>query len=177
MVVDGRSKTSGNIDESWVGVQIDQLFSERTGNPFIVVNDADAAGHAEMIFGNGRDKEGKVMMVTIGTGLGTALFHDGKLVPNIELGRINSMKGEPMEFYASSRIKKEEELNLREWAERFDYFLNHVDRVFSPDHFIIGGGISKKFEKFQQFLTVLVPIEVAQMKNDAGIVGAAMAAR
>ncbi|MBV6646568.1 MAG: ROK family protein [Cyclobacteriaceae bacterium] len=176
IMADGRAKSYGNIDERWLGVRVDALFEEHTGVPFTVVNDADAAGCAEMTFGSGRGKNGKVLMVTIGTGLGTALYYDGQLIPNIELGRINSMKGEPIEFYASSKVKKEENLSIEDWAHRFDYFLNHVDRVFSPDHFIIGGGISENFEEFCEYLTGDVPITVAQMRNSAGIVGAALAA-
>jgi len=178
VVIDGQCRTSGNISPLWVGVQADKLFSEACdGLPFFIANDADLAGVAEMTLGAGRGKMGKVIMVTIGTGLGSGVFQDGTLVPNFELGRIFHTNGEPIEFYAADSARKREDLKLGEWAKRFDFFLNHVVRICSPNHFIIGGGLSKKFDKFEDRLTVDVPIEVAHFKNNAGIIGAAMYAR
>lgn len=178
VVIDGKCRTSGNISPLWLGVQADKLFSDACGGlPFFIANDADLAGVAEMTLGAGRGKMGKVIMITIGTGLGSGVFQDGVLVPNLELGRIFHTNGEPIEFYAADSARKREDLKLSEWAKRFDFFLNHIVRICSPDHFIIGGGLSKKFNKFKDHLTVDVPIEVAQFKNNAGIIGAAMYAR
>jgi polyphosphate glucokinase len=175
VVVNGKCKTAGNISKEWVSVQIDELFSKQCGGlNFIVANDADLAGIAEMSLGAGKGKKGKVVMVTIGTGLGTGIFNDGKLIPNIELGRIFYTNGEPIEFFAAGSARERENLSLAEWAKRFDFFLNHVVRITSPNHFIIGGGISEKYNDFKDYLTVDVPIELAQFKNDAGIVGAAL---
>ncbi|MFT5165316.1 MAG: polyphosphate glucokinase [Saprospiraceae bacterium] len=175
VVMNGQCKTAGNINPEWVDVQIDQLFSKRcNGLPFHVGNDADVAGLAEMTFGAGKGKKGTVILVTIGTGLGTGYFYNGLLIPNIELGRILYEDGKPIEFFAADSARKREKLTMEEWAKRFDFFLNHVVRVFSPAHFIIGGGISKKLAEFKHQLTVNVPLEVAHFRNNAGIVGAAM---
>lgn len=177
VVIDGQAKTFGNIDESWVDTQIDELFSKKTGQPFVVYNDADVAGMAEMQLGAGKDlKKGMVIMVTIGTGLGTGIFYNGKLVPNIELGRMLGKHGEPIEFYAGDRARKLNDLSWEEWGKRFNFFLKRVARVFSPNHFIIGGGASKKLHKFEKQITVKTPMRVAKFKNNAGIIGAAIAA-
>ncbi len=171
----GKCYTSGNISPKWIGVQVDELFSSYChGLKFTVGNDADLAGIAEMQMGAGKGRKGKVIMITIGTGLGSGVFYDGVLVPNIELGFLMHTTGERIEFYAADSARKREGLKLYEWAERFDYFLKYVARVFTPDLFIIGGGLSKKYDKFQEDLTVEVPIEVAHFRNNSGIIGAAM---
>ena len=175
VIINGKATTSGNIDEEWVGTQVDELFQEKTGLPFIVHNDADLAGMAEMEMGAGKGLEGMVIMVTIGTGLGTGVFYNGVLVPNIELGRIFGKDGQPIEFYAGDRARKVNKLGWEEWGERFNFFLNHVNRVFSPNHFILGGGASHKLDRYQAQLDVKVPIRVAQFRNNAGIIGAALA--
>ena len=175
VVIDGQARTSGNIDPSWLGVQIDRLFEEKTGLPFIVFNDADLAGMAEMKIGAGKELSGMVIMVTIGTGLGTGIFYNGQLVPNIELGRVLGKDGKPIEFYAGDKARKKQELSWKKWGKRFDFFLRHLVRVFSPNYFILGGGASKKFEKFKGELTVQTPIFIAEFKNNAGIIGAALA--
>lgn len=174
VIVEGQARTYGNIDPEWVGVQVDALFGQRCTRSFAVGNDADVAGLAEMKFGAGKGKKGMVILVTIGTGLGTGIFYNGKLVPNIELGRIYHPNGKLIEFVAADSARKKEKLGLVEWSQRFDFFLNHVNRVFSPDHFIIGGGQSKKLDAFKGNLTVPVPIKVAKFKNNAGIIGAAL---
>ncbi|MEM0992475.1 MAG: ROK family protein [Bacteroidota bacterium] len=178
VVVDrnGISKTYGNIHKKWLGYDIKSRLEDTCGLPFKLLNDADAAGTAEMTFGAGKEKQGLVAMITIGTGLGSGVFYNGTLVPNIELGRIFHTNGEPIEFYAASSAKEREDLSMKKWSKRFDFFLRHVDRIISPDLFIIGGGISKKFEKFKDQLTVSVPVVVAKTRNNAGIIGAAMAA-
>lgn len=139
-------------------------------------NDADVAGVAEMTLGAGRGVSGTVIMITIGTGLGTGVFRDGALIPNIELGRMPGKDGEAIEFYAGDRARKIHDLSWDDWGKRFDYFLNRVARVFTPDHFIIGGGASKKMDKFVDQLTVEVPVSAARFRNNAGIIGAAIAA-
>ncbi|MDJ0911105.1 MAG: ROK family protein [Woeseiaceae bacterium] len=176
IVVDGHAKSVSNLDESWRGVQIDDTFAAATGLPFVVINDADAAGIAEMQLGAGKGLEGLVIMITIGTGLGSGMFYNGQLIPNSELGHMAGKDGEPFERYASKRARIDEELSWSEWGERFNAFLKRVDRVCSPDHLIIGGGTSKKFELFRDYITIPVPIHVARFLNNAGIIGAAVAA-
>ncbi|MFW2384028.1 MAG: polyphosphate--glucose phosphotransferase [Acidimicrobiales bacterium] len=176
VVVDGQALTAGNIDESWRGTRVDELFAESTGQKFVVHNDADIAGVAEMTLGAGRGLTGTVIMITIGTGLGSGVFYNGMLIPNIELGRMPGKDGEPIEFYAGDRARRVDDLKWGDWGERFNYFLQRVSRVFTPDHFIIGGGASKKLHKFADKLDVDASIRVAQFGNSAGIVGAAIAA-
>lgn len=177
VISNGKARFKSNLHESWTDVQVDELFEQTTGHQYKVVNDADAAGLAEMTFGVGQGKTGKVLMITIGTGLGSGLFLDGKLIPNLELGHILGKKGEPIEFYASDAARKREDLSYAKWGKRFDFFLNHVNRILTPDLIILGGGSSKKYDKFKEFMTVPVPIEIAQYQNNAGIVGAALAAK
>ncbi len=177
VVVDGRALTAGNIDEAWRGTAVDELFGEATGLEFVVHNDADVAGVAEMTLGAGRDLTGTVIMITIGTGLGSGVFYEGTLIPNIELGRMPGKDGDPIEFYAGDRARKVNDLNWSDWGERFNYFLQRAERVFTPTHFILGGGASKKLDKFSDKLDVRASIHVASFRNNAGIVGAAMAAR
>jgi polyphosphate glucokinase len=175
VVVDGKCKTAGNMTNDWIDVQVDELFETACPNTkFLLGNDADLAGLAEMELGVGNGLKGKVVMVTIGTGLGTGVFHNGILVPNIEMGRVLYKDGKPIEFFAAGSAKKKENLDLEEWAGRFNYFLSHLKRVMSPDHFIIGGGLSKKYKKFSSYLSVDVPLRVAHFENDAGIIGAAL---
>ncbi len=177
VVMHGRAKTHGNIHKSWLNVQVDELFEHVTGHPFVVHNDADLAGLAEMELGVGRGKMGKVIMITIGTGLGSGVFYDGVLIPNLELGRIFGKDGKPIEYYAGDRARKIKNLSWEKWGERFDFYLHHIVRVCSPDYFIFGGGASKKLDKFEDQITIDVPYEVAHFRNNAGIIGAAMAAK
>jgi polyphosphate glucokinase len=178
IIVDGQCKHHGNLSKEWVGVKVDKLFKkECNGIPFYVSNDADLAGVAEMSLGAGKDKKGKVFVITIGTGIGSALFYNGKLIPNVELGHIYHTNGEIIEKFASDSARKREELTLTEWAKRFDIFLNHIKIIHTPELFILGGGISKKFDTFKEHLTVDIPLKVAKFKNNAGIIGAAMYAR
>jgi polyphosphate glucokinase len=176
VVIHGKAKTAGNLDETWRNTQVDALFNRATGLPFVVLNDADAAGIAEMQLGAGIGLQGMVIMITIGTGLGSGVFYNGQLVPNIELGRMPGKDGEPIEFYAGNRARKVNSLSWGEWGPRFNYFLERVARVFSPDHFIIGGGVSKKFQLYEDAIKVPTSIHVAEFRNDAGTIGAAVAA-
>ncbi|GAB2796123.1 ROK family protein [Rhabdobacter roseus] len=177
VIAHGQARYHSNMDPSWVGVQVDELFSQRTGLPFRVINDADAAGLAEMHFGAGQGQMGLVFVITIGTGLGSGVFYNGTLIPNFEVGRLLHKDGKPIEFYASDAARQRKGLSYKAWGRRFDLFLQHVVRLFSPDLFILGGGASKKLAKFEDMLTVDVPILAAESRNRAGIIGAAMAAR
>lgn len=176
VIVDGVARTAGNIDKLWRGTRADRAFAAATGHPFVVLNDADAAGIAEMEFGAGIGLQGMVIMITIGTGLGSGVFYNGELIPNIELGHMPGKDGKSVETYAGNRARKINDLSWDEWGERFNYFLERVDRVMTPDHYILGGGASKKFDRFKHTLTVPTPIHVARHLNDAGIIGAAVAA-
>lgn len=176
VVANGVALTAGNIDESWRGTNVAELFTEATGLDFVVHNDADVAGVAEMGIGAGQGLMGTVMMITIGTGLGSGVFSDGVLIPNIEAGRMPGKDGDPIEFYSGDRARKVNDLSWGEWGDRFNYFLQRASRVFTPAHFIIGGGASKKFAKFSDKLEVDAAIHVAKFQNNAGIIGAAIAA-
>lgn len=168
--------TAANISKKWLGLNAEELFHNATGCPFLVLNDADAAGMAEMTFGAGRDRMGTVIIVTIGTGLGSALFTDGHLFPNAELGHLE-MDGKDAELSASDAARKRQKLSWKQWASRFDNYLNYLEKLFWPDLFILGGGVSKQAEKFIPSLTVKAEVVPAKLLNEAGIVGAALAAR
>ncbi|MFD6417102.1 polyphosphate--glucose phosphotransferase [Streptomyces sp. NPDC060194] len=170
-------RTAANVDKHWIGVDAVDLLGERLGNRGLtVLNDADAAGIAEMSFGAGRDRSGTVMMLTLGTGIGSALFIDGRLVPNTELGHLE-LHGHDAEKRASTKAREDEDLSWEHWARRVSKYLAHVEMLFSPELFIIGGGVSRKAEKFLPHIEgVRAEIVPAQLQNNAGIVGAAMAA-
>ncbi|NND01285.1 MAG: ROK family protein [Acidimicrobiia bacterium] len=168
--------TAANIDKAWIGLDADHLLEETTGSPVRVLNDADAAGIAEMVYGVGAGETGVVILLTFGTGIGSALFHDGILVPNSELGHLE-FKGMIAEHYAAARLVEREDMDLDPWAIRVGEFLNHLERVLTPDLFIFGGGISKRFDEFSNHLHVDTPVKVAELRNNAGIVGAALASR
>ena len=176
VVQNGVARTAANIDSSWIGSDVRTLLSQRTGCPVTVINDADAAGIAEMRFGAGRGRNGTILMVTVGTGLGTALFRDGSLVPNTELGHL-LLNGKVAEKYASAAAREDLGLSYKTWAKRLDLYLHQLQSLFWPDLFILGGGISKKHEKFFPFLTIETEFLPAVLRNQAGIVGAALAAR
>lgn len=171
----GVSLTAANIHKKWIGTNAAELFSEATGCPVCVINDADAAGMAEMTFGAGRGRQGVVLIVTVGTGLGTALFTNGQLLPNAELGHIE-INGQDAELLASDAARKRNGLPWEKWGERFDTYLRHLEKLLWPDLIILGGGASKKHERFISLLTVQAEVVPAQLLNDAGIVGAALAA-
>lgn len=161
----------------WIGFPVARLLSERLNRPVTMLNDADAAGIAEMRFGNGRGEKGLVLILTLGTGIGSALFMDGRLVPNTELGNLYLRKHkEVAEKYASSLAMETEELKWGAYAKRLDQYLQHVNRLFSPRLIIIGGGISKDHERFIPKLTVNARVIPAALRNRAGIIGAATAA-
>ena len=176
-VVDrGVVRTAANVDKAWIGTDARQLFGEVTGLTVGVLNDADAAGVAEMKFGAGAGERGTVLMLTFGTGIGSALFVDGVLVPNTEFGHIE-IRGREAEKRASELVREENELSWGKWADRVDEYLEHMEMLLSPGLIIIGGGVSRKADRFLPLLAGLrARIVPAAMHNDAGIVGAAMAA-
>lgn len=167
--------SAANVDKAWIGTDGQALFAERTGCPVVLRNDADAAGIAEMRFGAGRGKQGLVLMLTFGTGIGSALFYNGVLIPNSELGHLE-VRGKDAEDRASDRVRKDKDLTWEKWAERVNEYLGRLDLLFSPDLYIIGGGVSKKQDKFLHLLSTQTPVMMAEMLNEAGIVGAALAA-
>lgn len=164
--------SAANIDTSWIGTDADRLLTERLGREVHVVNDADAAGVAEMHYGAGKDVKGVVLLTTLGTGIGSALFVDGVLVPNTELGHLE-IDGHDAETRAASSVKEREDLSWKEWAVRLQRYYETVERLFSPDLIIVGGGVSKKADKFLPRLELRAPIVPAELRNEAGIVGAA----
>lgn len=172
----GVSLTAANVHKKWIGTNAAHLFSNATGCPVYVLNDADAAGMAEMVFGAGRDRGGSVLIVTIGTGLGTSLFTNGHLYPNAELGHIE-IDGKDAEQHASDAARKRKKLSWKKWARRFDKYLNHLESLIWPDLIILGGGISKKHDRFMPHLTVQAEVVPAELRNEAGIIGAALAAK
>jgi polyphosphate glucokinase len=176
VVISGVTYTAANLDPSWIGLDARALFAKATGLRASVINDADAAGLAEMRFGAGAGEMATVLMLTFGTGIGSALFIDGLLVPNTEFGHIE-IRGRDAEKRASDRARELHDLSWGKWAGRVEDYLCHVEALLWPSLFIIGGGISRKSDKFIPLLTsVRARIVPAAMHNDAGIVGAAMAA-
>jgi len=176
VVIDGVIMTAANVDKSWIDTDARKLFAEATGLEVAVINDADAAGLAEIKYGVGAGTKGTVLMLTLGTGIGSALFIDGILVPNTEFGHIE-IRGREAEKRASELIREEHELSWGKWAGRVDEYLEHMELLLSPRLIIIGGGVSRKSGKFLPLLTGLrAAVVPAAMHNDAGIVGAAMAA-
>lgn len=178
IVKKGIIHTAANVDESWINVDAAALFSAHLGGETTVVNDADAAGVAEMRFGSGKDRPGTVIMLTFGTGIGSAVFHDGELLPNTEFGHLQ-IRGKDAERRCSERVREEKEMSFKKWAKIVSEYLETLEKLFSPELFIIGGGVSKKAEKFLPLLTAKtdVLIQPAKMQNEAGIIGAACLAR
>jgi polyphosphate glucokinase len=176
VVIDGVTHTAANLDPAWIGLDAHALFSAATGLTISMLNDADAAGVAEMTFGAGAGVRGTVLLLTFGTGIGSALFTDGRLVPNTEFGHIE-IRGKDAETRASERAKELNDLSWGKWAGRVEEYLGHVEALVWPSLFIIGGGISRKSDKFVPLLSsVRARIVPAAMHNDAGIAGAAMTA-
>ncbi|NJK28186.1 MAG: ROK family protein, partial [Coleofasciculaceae cyanobacterium SM2_3_26] len=168
--------SAANVDAAWIGTNGQKLFQGATGCPVMVLNDADAAGIAEMSVGAGVGHHGIVIMLTFGTGIGSAVFVNGHLMPNTEFGHLE-LRGKIAEARASDRIRKERDLSWEKWAERVNEYLAHLEFIFSPDLFIFGGGVSKKHDMFFHLLETRASVVPAALLNDAGIVGAAMAAR
>jgi polyphosphate glucokinase len=171
----GVARSAANVDASWIGTDVDAVFTKATGREVMVLNDADAAGLAEARFGAAKDVPGVVILLTFGTGIGSALLIDGKLVPNTELGHLE-LGGYDAETRASAAVKDRHKMSYAKWAKRVEYYMAHVEALFTPDLFVVGGGVSKDSDKWIQLLTLRTPVKPAQLLNNAGIVGAAMAA-
>jgi polyphosphate glucokinase len=169
----GIVETAANIDKSWIGTAAEDLFSAATGRSVGVVNDADAAGIAEMKFGAGRGHGGVVLMVTLGTGIGSGLFVDGVLVPNSELGHL-PLHQKDAEHYAAESARERDDLSWKEWAQRLQEYLDLLESLLWPELFIIGGGVSRQSDRYLPLIQTRTPIVPAQLHNDAGIVGAAL---
>lgn len=174
IIQDGVIGPVGNLGDHWEGLNGAAIFRRATGCRVRLCNDADAAGRAEMKFGAGRGKTGTVLMLTMGTGIGSALFYRGQLFPNLELGSV-PWKGKPIEHHAAAVVRKRRDLSWAEWADRVNTFLAMTERMLSPGLIIVGGGVSKKSDEFFKFLKTRARIVPARMNNDAGIVGAALA--
>jgi polyphosphate glucokinase len=175
VVVNGVIHTAANLDHAWIGVDAVKTFEASTKLPVTVLNDADAAGVAEMRFGAGKGVGGTVLLLTFGTGIGSALFTDGVLVPNTEFGHVE-IRGKDAERRASELAREEHDLSWDTWAGRVDEYLSHVEALLSPGLIIIGGGVSRKADRFLPLLTGLrAKVVPAALQNEAGIVGAAMA--
>lgn len=171
----GVTLTAANVDDGWIGIDAEGLLVEKTNNPFLILNDADAAGIAEFTFGAGAENRGTVIVLTLGTGIGSAIFVNGNLLPNTEFGHM-IIEGMDAEHYAADAVRKRDDLSWKKWGKRVDRVLAELDKLFWPDLYIIGGGVSKKHDKFFEYLTTHTPIVPAALQNDAGIIGAAMAA-
>lgn len=176
VIQQGIARTAANVDKSWIDRDLNKLFSKATGCKVHVVNDADAAGMAEVKFGAGNGRKGTLLLVTVGTGLGTVIFSNGKLVPNLEMGHI-LLHGADAELYATDAARKRDKLDWDTWAKRFNEYLLRMEELVWPDRIIIGGGASKKGEKFFHHLTTKAKVVPAKLMNEAGIVGAAMVSK
>lgn len=176
-VVHGVIPFIANLDQSWAGINADQFFEERLGRKIFLVNDADAAGLAEVHFGAAKGNDGLVILTTLGTGIGSAIIHRGVLIPNAELGHLE-LDGHDAETRAASSVKDKHDLSYKHWAtDRLQPYYSHVEMLFSPDLFVVGGGVSKDWDKFGPLLKLKTPIVPATMRNRAGIVGAALHAK
>ncbi|MGV3733153.1 MAG: polyphosphate--glucose phosphotransferase [Microcella sp.] len=172
VVLRGRTMSAANVSERWIGLDADTAFGEALGRDIHFVNDADAAGYAEAVFGAARGQRGLVLMTTLGTGIGSALIYDGVLVPNSELGHLE-LDGRDAETWAANSAREREELSFADWAARLTRYYGYLERLFSPDLFVIGGGVSKQHEEFVPLIDVRTPIVPAALRNNAGIIGAA----
>lgn len=174
VVKNNKALTAANLHKSWIGTDIATTFNAVSGCEIFALNDADAAGAAEMAFGIGKGEMGTVVLVTIGTGLGTAIFLDGKLLPNSELGHFHLPNGKHAETYAANSAKKRDGLSWKEWGTRFNEYLERLELFLQPDLIILGGGSSKKFDEYKECFKISTRIEPAQLRNHAGIIGAAV---
>ena len=174
-VRNGIALTAANVDKAWIGTNINELVQKKTGCPCFALNDADAAAYAMVAYGQAAEIRGTVLVITVGTGLGSALFHKGILVPNTELGHIE-LKGNDAEQYASDGVRKKENLSWKKWGKRLSRYLQTMERLFWPELIILGGGVSKNFDLFQEYLKTTTKVIPSKLRNEAGIIGAALAA-
>jgi len=176
IVKDGVTLSAANVSDQWLGLKAEKLFAKTLDRKVVLINDADAAGVAEIKYGAGQERKGLLLMVTLGTGIGTALFMNGKLIPNSELGHLE-IDGVDYETMAAYSAKEREDLSFADWAKRLTKYFNQVDRLLSPDLIIVGGGISKQHEEFLPLIETKIKLVPAESKNNAGIIGAAFIAR
>lgn len=176
-IIGGVVPSMANLSQEWAGVDAVGLLSETLGRPVTVVNDADAAGLAEVAYGEAKEIGGTAMVLTLGTGIGSALITNGHLVPNTELGHLHVGESPDVELWASDAARSRDELTMEQWAGRLQVYFNFIERLFNPDVIIIGGGVSKKSDQYLPHIHTRAPIIPAQLLNTAGIVGAALAAR
>jgi polyphosphate glucokinase len=176
VIKNGVCKSPGNLHKKWLGINVQELFGEAIGQHVKVINDADAAGFASMNYGVGKGKKGLVVMITIGTGLGSGAFLNGELIPNFELGQIPYKKYKKIELWAADSAKTRDELTYLQWGKRFNTFLKYVELIIAPDLIILGGGASKDFDEFKECIKIETPVIPAELRNHAGIIGAAAAA-
>lgn len=174
-VVDGVTTTASHVDPAWVGASARDLFTRGLGRPVVLLNDADAAGVGEARFGAARGAPGVVVVLTLGTGIGSAVLHDGVLLPNTELGHLE-IRGKAAEARAASAVRKAEGLSFPHWAERLSEVIGVIDRLLWPDLVLLGGGVSRKADRFVPLLDVRPAVRAAQLQNRAGIAGAAVLA-
>ena len=172
VVTHGQVRTAANIDQSWIGTDVQALLTERLGRPVAVVNDADAAGVGELHFGAARNVDGLVLLATLGTGIGSALLHNGRLIPNSELGHLE-LDGVDAETRASSKAREDGDLSWEDWAARLQRYFAHVEDLLWPDLIVVGGGVSKHAKHYLPRLHLRAPIVAAQLGNHAGVIGAA----
>ena len=173
IIKDGVALSASNIDDSWIDFPIVGFLNKKLKSPVNVVNDADAAGMAEQKFGDDDERDGLVILLTLGTGIGSAIFKNGELIPNTELGHLK-WKDSIIEKHVSNNARETKELTYKTWGKELNKVLNHIEFILSPDHIILGGGISKKFHKYEEYLDCSASVVPAKMLNNAGIVGAAM---
>ena len=174
IIKNGVALSAANVDKSWINTNVDALMTETLGREVEALNDADGAGLAEAHYGAGKGKEGLVMVITLGTGIGSAMILNGQLVPNAELGHLE-IDGFDAETKASAAAREREQLPWKKWAKKqLQRYFSHVEFLFSPSLFVIGGGVSKNSEKFLPYLELRTPVEIAALRNNAGIVGAAL---
>lgn len=172
IVLGGRTMSAANVSDEWIGLDADQLFADALGRDIHFVNDADAAGYAEARYGAAAGQRGLTIVTTLGTGIGSAFIHDGILLPNTELGHLE-LDGADVETWAANSVRERDDLSFDEWAVRLQRFYAHVEFLFSPDLFVVGGGVSKHHEEFLPLLDLRTPIVPATLRNNAGLMGAA----
>jgi polyphosphate glucokinase len=175
VVQHGVTQTAANVDKSWIGADAEKIFTEVTGRPALVMNDADAAGVAEVEFGAAKKHKGLVLVSTLGTGIGSALVLNGKLIPNTELGHIE-LDGHDAETRAADSAREREGLSWEDWGARLTRYYQHIENLLWPDLIVVGGGVSKKFDRWKPFVPTRTEMVPAELLNEAGIIGAAMLA-
>ncbi|MCB8943926.1 MAG: ROK family protein [Ardenticatenaceae bacterium] len=177
IVIQGVTRSAANVDDGWINYPAAEKIAKATGCQVVVRNDADVAALAEVRFGAGQGQMGSVMVFTLGTGIGSSMFVDGKLVPNMEFGHVY-LPGhkKDVEYYAADRIRKKKKLSWEEWGQRLNVYFQFIESLFSPELIIIGGGVSKNHQKFLHYIDVQAKVVPAALRNEAGIVGAALTA-